>query len=363
MERRIENILANDSFTKEDIVELLQAEGKDKTSLFTKSAAVKSEFVKDKVYFRGLIEFSNICAKNCFYCGIRRDNKHIKRYNLTDDEILQAARYAFENNYGSLVLQSGELENPAFTQRIDRLLKRIGEFTEGRLRVTLSLGEQSEETYRQWFDRGAHRYLLRIESSNPELYKKIHPDNEFHRFEKRLKALQTLQKVGYQTGTGVMIGLPFQTLEDLAGDLQFMKEFDIDMVGMGPYIEHSDTPLFKFRDMLLPLEERFQLSLKMIAILRIMMKDINIAAATALQSIDKIGREKAIKIGANVIMPNITPGHYRDDYKLYENKPCTDENADDCTSCLEARIALSQNKVAYGEWGDSRHYTKRNTSF
>lgn len=360
MQRQIENILDKEFFTKKDIVELLKSEGDDKTSLFTKSAAVKEEYVENKVYFRGLIEFSNICAKNCFYCGIRKENSLTKRYNLSDEEILDAARYAFENNYGSLVLQSGELASPAFTRRIDNLLKKIRDLSNGNLRVTLSVGEQSEETYRQWFNSGAHRYLLRIESSNPELYKKIHPDDEYHRFEKRLAALHTLQRTGYQTGTGVMIGLPFQTLEDLADDLLFMKEFNIDMVGMGPYIEHSNTPLYKYREMLLPKEKRFQLTLKMIAILRIMMKDINIAAATALQSIDKIGREKAIKIGANVIMPNITPGHYRDDYGLYDNKPCIDENADECTSCLEARIALSQNGIAYGEWGDSKHYIERN---
>ena len=365
MQHQIEEILEKNNFTKQDIVKLLQAEGKDKIVLFSKSLAIKEKFVKNKVYFRGLIEFSNICAKNCFYCGIRKDNKQTKRYNLSDDEILEAAGYAFKNKFGSLVLQSGELESKAFTKRIDELLKKIQQLSKGELRVTLSLGEQSEETYRKWFSSGAHRYLLRIEASNPELYKKIHPDDENHRFEKRLKALQTLQKVGYQTGTGVMIGLPFQTLEDLADDLLFMKEFNIDMVGMGPYIEHSETPLYRYREQLLPKEKRFELTLKMISILRIMMKDINIAAATALQSIDKIGREKAVKIGANVIMPNITPGRYRDDYKLYENKPCTDENADDCISCLEARIALSQNEIAWDEWGDSRHYQERknNNSF
>jgi biotin synthase len=359
MQHQIEEILEKDNFTKEDIVKLLQTEGKDKIALFAESEAVKEKFVKNKVYFRGLIEFSNICAKNCFYCGIRKDNKKAKRYNLGDEEILQAAEYAFKNKFGSLVLQSGELESDAFTKRIDELLKKIRKLSGGELRVTLSLGEQNEETYRQWFSSGAHRYLLRIEASNPELYKKIHPDDKNHRFEKRLKALQTLQRVGYQTGTGVMIGLPFQTLEDLAGDLLFMKEFNIDMVGMGPYVEHSETPLYMYREQLLPREKRFELTLKMIAILRIMMKNINIAAATALQSIDKIGREKAVKIGANVIMPNITPGRYRDDYKLYENKPCTDENAEDCISCLEARIALSQNEIAWDEWGDSMHYQER----
>ena len=156
-----------------------------------------------------------------------------------------------------------------------------------------------------------------------------------------------------------MIGLPFQTMDDLAGDLLFMKEFDIDMCGMGPYIEHADTPLINHAGKLMPLKERFDLTLKMIAIIRIMMKDINIVAATALQAIDPIGREKAVKIGANILMPNITPGKYRDSYKLYDNKPCTDDSAEDCQSCLEARVSLADAEVIYGEWGDSKHYSDR----
>jgi biotin synthase len=156
-----------------------------------------------------------------------------------------------------------------------------------------------------------------------------------------------------------MIGLPFQTLDNLAGDLLFMRDFNIDMCGMGPYIEHADTPLIVYADKLLPLKERFDLTLKMIAIIRIMMKDINIVAATALQAIDPIGREKAVKVGANILMPNITPGKYRDSYKLYDNKPCTDDSAEDCQSCLEARISLADAEVVYGEWGDSKHYERR----
>lgn len=156
-----------------------------------------------------------------------------------------------------------------------------------------------------------------------------------------------------------MIGLPFQTSEDLANDLLFFRDIGIDMVGMGPYIEHSDTPLYEYRDKLLPLAERLDLSLKMIAILRIMMPTINIAATTAMQTIDKMGREKALKVGANVIMPNITPGIYRNSYLLYENKPCTDENADDCSRCLEARVQMAGDEVAWDEWGDSLHYRKR----
>ncbi|MFB6319305.1 [FeFe] hydrogenase H-cluster radical SAM maturase HydE [Saccharicrinis sp. FJH54] len=355
----IAHILKANTLTKANIIALLNAEGEDKRLLFETSSRVKKQYVDDKVYFRGLIEFSNVCDKNCFYCGIRKDNSKVKRYNLSDEEIVNAAIFAWKNKYASIVMQSGELSGSVFVNRIDRLLKTIHQKTNGELHVTLSCGEQSKETYRRWMESGAHRYLLRIESSNPDLYKKLHPDDGKHRFENRIRALKDLQDSGYQTGTGVMIGLPFQTMDDLAKDLLFMQEFNIDMVGMGPYIEHRDTPLYRYKDQLLPIEERFQLTLKMVAILRIMMKDINIASATALQAIDKIGREKAIKIGANVIMPNITPGKYRDDYKLYENKPCTDENAEDCSNCLEARIALAENEVALGEWGDSKHFQFR----
>jgi biotin synthase len=355
----LKTIFQQTAYSREDIVFLLGLQGTEKTELFAESAGIKERHVGNKVYFRGLIEFSNVCLKNCLYCGIRHDNSQVHRYNLTDDEIIDAARFAAVNNYGSLVLQSGEIQHASFTGRMEKLLTAIHQVTGGKLRITLSCGEQSAETYKLWHDSGAHRYLLRIESSNPELYRKLHPNDENHSFQRRLDSLISLQQSGYQVGTGVMIGLPFQTPEDLAGDLLFMQQFNIDMVGMGPYLEHEETPLYEFREMLLPREERFQLTLKMIAVLRILMKDINIAATTALQAIDKLGREKAIKIGANVIMPNITPGKYRDDYLLYQNKPCTDENPDDCKTCLEARIALADNVIAYGEWGDSRYYSER----
>lgn len=355
----IEKILEKQAFSQNDIVTLLSVQGKDKEMLFKKSAEVKEKHVGKKVYFRGLIEFSNICRKDCLYCGIRKSNTGVERYNVSDEEILAAVDFALKSRYASVVLQSGELENTAFTDRVESLLKIIREQSRGQIRVTLSLGEQTAETYQRWYSAGAQRYLLRIETSNPELYKKLHPENSLHSFDQRLNCVKMLKKIGYQTGTGVMIGLPFQTLDDLANDLLFFREMEIDMVGMGPYIEHEDTPLFKFRDNLLPLKERFELSLKMVAILRIMMKDINIAATTALQAIDKMGREKAVKIGANVIMPNITPGIYRDNYLLYQNKPCTDENADDCTQCLEARIQMTGDEIAWDEWGDSRHFLNR----
>jgi biotin synthase len=355
----IDNILAQSEFAREDIVRLLSLEGEEKARLFRRAAEVKAENTGPEVYFRGLVEFSNVCGKNCYYCGIRKDNEEVKRYNLSDEEILAAARFAWENRYGSLVLQSGELASPAFAGRVENLLREIKKLSNGELGITISLGEQSPEVYRRWFDAGAHRYLLRIESSTPELYGKLHPNDELHDFDTRLACLRSLQEIGYQTGTGVMIGLPFQTLENLADDLLFFKTFDIDMVGMGPYLEHAETPLYAFRDTLMPLQQRFDLSLKMIAVLRLLMPDINIAAATALQAIDPLGREKAVKVGANVIMPNITPGLYRNDYALYQNKPCVDEEPEQCKGCLDARIALAEGEIGYGKWGDSKHFHKR----
>jgi len=357
----VEKILKKNNFSKTDLQYLLESKGEERQTIFEKSKATKELFVGHKVYFRGLIEYANFCSKNCYYCGIRAGNKQFTRYQLTDEEVMEAVDYAFSNNYGSLVIQSGERTNKTFVSKIEGLLKKIQFLTKGKLHITLSLGEQREETYRRWFEAGAHRYLLRIEVSNPVLYKKLHPDNIHHNYQQRLLALQTLRQVGYQVGTGVMIGLPFQTISDLADDLLFFRDFDVDMVGMGPYIEHIDTPLYQYRDTLLPLQERFDLSLKMIAILRIMMKDINIAATTAMQTIDPQGREKALMVGANVIMPNLTPVKYRQDYLLYENKPCLDEEASECKNCLEIRIHMAGDQIAYGEWGDSRHFRNRTT--
>lgn len=355
----IKEILEKDKLERGDLISLLNAEGEEKKLLFSKASDVKLAELGNKVYFRGLVEFSNICGKDCYYCGIRKSNKEAQRYNLSDDQILEAARFAHENNYGSFVMQAGELESTAFTIRIEHLLKEIKKLSNGKLGITLSLGEQTRETYQRWFEAGAHRYLLRIESSNPDLYHRYHPEDALHDFQKRLDCLHTLKNLGYQTGTGVMIGLPFQDTGHLADDLLFMQKMDVDMVGMGPYIEHQDTPLFRFRDQLKPIQERFELALKMIATLRVLMKDINIAAATALQAIDPLGREKAVKVGANIIMPNITPGKYRNDYALYENKPCVDEEPEECKNCLDVRIQLADGEIGYGQWGDSKHFYRR----
>lgn len=355
---KIEKILTDRNFTKEDIVELLQVKGDDRTVLLKHAQKAKEEVVGKKVFFRGLIEFSNICSKDCLYCGIRKSNKKVVRYSATDDEILAACRFAWENRFGSVVLQSGEIASPAFVKRIDSLLKKIKQLSNNELGITLSCGEQTRETYQRWFESGAHRYLLRIEASNPELYYKIHPKTNKHSFGKRLEALHFLRETGYQVGTGVMIGLPFQTIEDLADDLLFLKKMDIDMCGMGPYIEHENTPLFQYKHLLKTKQERFDLALNMIAVLRLLMPDINIAAATALQAIDPAGREKALAVGANIIMPNLTPCEYRKDYLLYQDKPCLDEDAELCRNCLEARIELAGCEIGYNEWGDSKHFRR-----
>ncbi len=355
----VKSILQKKELTTEDISILLQLEKDLQKILFEKSEEIQLKYVGKKVFYRGLIEFSNICEKNCLYCGIRKDNKKVDRYFLHNEEILEAAKFALDNKYGSIVLQSGERSDNYFINRIDNLIQQIKKLSAEKIGITLSLGEQTPETYQKWFNSGAHRYLLRIESSSEHLYHTIHPNNNLHNFENRKQCLYHLKSIGYQTGTGIMIGFPGQSYIDIAKDLLFMKKFDIDMCGMGPYIEHEDTPLFKEKDTLWSLKHRFNTTLNTIAVLRILMPDINIAAATALQAIDPIGREKALKIGANVIMPNITPTQNRKNYQLYKNKPCIDEGANECNNCLIMRIDLANREVGLNDWGDSKHYFKR----
>ncbi len=355
-------ILHPKNICKEELIHLLTCDGEEEKELFDYTRQLRNHTIGNNVYMRGLIEISNICIKDCLYCGIRKSNLHTKRYSLSDDEILQAARYAWENHYGSVVLQGGERNDAAFILRIEKLLKQIKKLSNHKLGITLSLGEQTEDTYKKWFDAGAHRYLLRIETSNIRLYHKIHPQNNLHDFHTRLNCLRILQKCGYQTGTGVMIGLPFQTTEDLADDLLFLKTLDIDMVGMGPYLEHRETPLWTFRNQLLSQAQRFKLGLHMVSCLRLLMPDINIAATTALQAICPEGREKALEIGANVIMPNITPAINRANYQLYENKPGMDEGAEESTRRLIESVRRSGCEIKPDTWGDSPHWQHRNKS-
>jgi biotin synthase len=319
---------------------------------------VRKEQVGRVVYFRGLVEFSNVCRKNCFYCGLRRDNREVNRFRLDEEEILRAAAFAHENRYGSLVLQSGENQREEYIDFVCRIVRKIKSKYD--LGITLSCGEQSRETYRRFFESGAHRYLLRVETSSPELYGKWHPDDGKHRFQTRLECLKSLKDTGFQTGSGSMVGVPFQTWGDIAGDILFLRDMEIDMMGIGPFVEHSETPFHrKDAACLIPREERLNVTLKTIAILRILLKDVNIASTTAMQALDRFGREKGLMFGANVIMPNLTPVSRRKDYLLYEGKPCLDEDALRCNNCLPVRIACVGDTIGYGERGDPLHYFRR----
>lgn len=349
------------NFTKENIIELLEEKNQNRVQqLYDDAFRTKIDNVGNKVYLRGLVEITNICRKNCLYCGIRRDNPSNDRYEIDIEDVIPAARFAYEQGYGSMVIQGGERHDKKFRDKITSILKEVRKISsESPLGITLSLGEQPFDVYQEWFEAGAHRYLLRIESSTQELFEKIHPVDESHSFQTRLTALEDLRRAGYQVGTGVMIGLPFQTLGHLADDLLFFKNFDIDMCGMGPYLEHSQTPLYQYKDLLIPKEERLELSLKMVAILRLMMPKINIAATTAMQSIDPAGREKAILAGANVIMPNLTLTEVRGDYSIYENKPGVGEDASITSSSLERMLQNAGIPIGYNEWGDSLHFKDR----
>ncbi len=354
-------ILQKSNFLKSDLITLLSADNEDDhIAILKKAYSIKEKILGKKVHLRGLIELSNCCNKNCYYCGIRSGNKNLMRYSLTDEEVLECAKIAKENNFSNIVLQSGEQKSKKFTERISYLISEIKKINVPEFRITLSLGEQNPETYKKWHQLGAERYLLRIESTNEELYKKIHPNNRLHSFHERLECLKSIKNSGYQTGTGVMIGLPFQSISDLADDLLFMKNFGIDMVGMGPYLIHKDTPLSKYENKILPIDKRFKLSLRMIAILRIICPTINIVSSTALQAIDVTGREQGLLAGANILMPNITPRRQREKYLLYDNKPGTDQEAEDIIQYIKKQVENIGEKLSHEEYGDSQHYIQRN---
>ncbi|WP_300328388.1 [FeFe] hydrogenase H-cluster radical SAM maturase HydE [Fusobacterium sp.] len=357
----IKDILEKENLSKEDLLKLIQIEDPQELQLLLdKAYEIKLKHIGNKVYYRGLIECSNICIKNCRYCGIRKGNENVERFMLTKDDILEISQWIYENGYGSLALQSGERNDSEFVNFIEETLVEIQKNSNNSLGITLSLGEQTLDTYKRWLKAGASRYLLRIETTNRELFKKIHPNDEFHTFERRIKALKDLRTAGYQVGTGVMIGLPGQTYEDLVNDIIFFKENDIDMIGMGPYIIHEETPLGQeAMGNILSDEKRFQLSLKMIALCRIYLKDINIAATTALHALDPLGREKGILAGANVIMPNATSKNIKPKYQLYRGKPNLNDDAIKGKLALEKNLKEIGEEVVYFKQGNSPHFYNR----
>jgi len=357
-------LAARKNLGRDDLAKLLGAgEPEEIEAVRAEAERVLLEHCGDGVYLRGLVEASNACACDCLYCGIRKSNRGVNRYTLSADEIMSCARQCADYGYGSMVIQSGERADRKFIDLVAGVVDRIKRETrtekqpEG-LGITLCIGQQSYETYKRLYDAGAHRYLLRIETTNPALFARIHPSDQS--FESRVECLAMLRQIGYQVGTGVMIGLPGQTLENLADDILFFAKYDIDMIGMGPFIPHPETPLGDASCPAVP--DRVRLALLMIAATRLKLRDVNIASTTALQALDPVGREKGLKFGANVIMPQMSPLDVRQDYQLYPGKPCLDENAKECQSCLNMRIEFAGRKIGLYAWGDSLHARKRRGS-
>jgi biotin synthase len=337
------------------LLRLLRADAEEEHSRLTDAAyAVKAQSVGRAVYLRGLIEFSNVCVKDCLYCGIRRSNRSVGRYTMSREEIVAAARFAAARSMGSIVLQSGERRDSAFAAFVEDVLIAIHDATGNTLGITLSCGEQSRETYARWHAAGARRYLLRIESSDPSYYSRLHPAS--HQYERRMKCLRDLRECGYHVGTGVLIGAPGQTVDHLAEDLLFYRRADMDMIGMGPYVVHRDTPTgANAADGMLDRRHRLRLAIRMVALTRLLLPDVNIAAATALQALHPQGRELALRAGANVLMPIVTAKEYRQHYKLYDDRPCLEETAEQCHDCLDVRVASIGESIAYGVAGDPKH--------
>ncbi len=325
----------NQQISKEEIIEFLTTKDNDKIeTLFFWADVVRRKYVGDDVHIRGIIEFSNYCFKNCLYCGLRRDNKKIHRYKMSIDEIFNTAKKAATLGYKTVVLQSGEaMVYPI--KKIAELIKKIKQ--ELNLAITLSLGELEYKDYEILQKAGADRYLMRFETTDRELFKRLKPDSDY---DARFKRLYWLKELGFQTGSGIMIGLPGQTPESIADDILMFKKLDLDMVGNGPFIPNPDTPLKDTNGGTL-ID-----ALKLVALTRIVTLNAHIPATTALGTISSQGRQKALHCGANVIMPNITPREYRRHYMLYPGKICVDENTSDCNKCINAMVLCAGREIS-----------------
>jgi len=289
----------------------------------------------NKVFVRGLIEFTNICKNNCYYCGIQKSNLNAHRYRLTQDQIMDCCKEGYDLGFRTFVLQGGE--DPYYNDsRVCELIYKIKSNYPG-CAITLSIGEKSKESYAMFKQAGADRYLLRHETANNNHYKMLHPDELS--LENRKRCLYDLKSLGYQIGAGFMVGSPYQTSAYLADDMVFLKQLDPDMIGIGPFIPHHET---RFADMPAGTIEQ---SLYLISLLRIMSPYALIPATTALGTIDPLGREKGMKAGANIVMPNLSPTEVRKDYLLYDNKICTGDESAQCRHCLEMRMEKIGYKV------------------
>lgn len=320
--------------SKKEIIEILKDDSQNNW-VFSLADKVRKENVGEEVHLRGLIEFSNICKRTCKYCGLRCANKELDRYRIEPDDIIFYAKKAVEMGYKTVVLQSGEDE---YYSR-DVLCKVIKGIKDLDVALTLSVGERSFDDYKAFKDCGADRYLIRIETTDKELYKKMHPNMNF---ENRVRCLKDLRKLGYEVGTGCLVGLPEQTINSLAEDILFFKEINADMVGIGPFIAHPHTPLKDCPN------GDFTLALKVMALTRIMLKNINIPATTAMETLNPNGRIIALQSGANVVMPNVTTTEYRAKYEIYPNKICINENPSQCFRCISGKIKSIGRTISTG---------------
>ncbi len=329
METLIEKLKRQSVLTRDEYVSLIRNRTPELAELLYESAReIKRRYYGNDVFIRGLIEFTSFCKNDCYYCGLRCSNRNAERYRLTKEDILLCCRNGYELGFRTFVLQGGE--DPYFNA--DRLVDIIRSIKKEYpdCVLTLSVGEKSYEEYKAYFDAGADRYLLRHETADNEHYRMLHPKELSP--ENRKRCLYDLKRIGYQVGCGFMVGSPWQTEENLADDLLFIKELQPQMVGIGPFIPQHDTP---FRD---KKAGTLELTLFMLGLLRLTLPTALIPATTALGTIHPLGREKGIQAGANVVMPNLSPVSVRKKYLLYDNKICTGDEAAECKNCLAMRM-------------------------
>lgn len=324
----IDKLYSTTNASREELLFLLDnLSEENKEYLIEKAHRVAVENYSKNVYIRGLIEFTNYCIRDCKYCGIRKSNHKADRYRLSIDEILECADIGDKLGYKTYVLQGGE-DSYFKDEKMVEIIKKIKEKYPGNA-ITLSLGERSYKSYKKMFNAGADRYLLRHETASKDLYESLHPNGSF---ENRIQCLKNLKEIGYQVGAGFMVGLPNQSNKNLIDDLIFLKELNPHMCGIGPFIPHKDTPLANEKGGTL------EKTITMLALVRLMLPKILLPATTALGSIDPLGREKGLKAGANVVMPNLSPTNVREKYSLYDGKICTGDEAAECRVCIERRI-------------------------
>lgn len=343
MDKIIEKLISHHPLTHEEFVTLLEGNNEALREKLARSAnIVRHNIFGNNIYIRGLIEFTNYCKNNCYYCGIRAGNNNAARYRLSEDDILSCCENGHKLGFRTFVLQGGE--DPYYNDDVmESIVSHIHEKYPD-CAITLSLGERGFDSYVRLYNAGAERYLLREETADETHYRKLHPDEMS--YTNRMDCLKNLKEIGYQTGCGFMVGSPYQTKENLASDLTFIQDFKPHMVGIGPYITHADTP---FADMD---NGTLEDTLLIISILRLMIPELLIPATTSLGTIHPLGRELGIKAGANVVMPNLSPVGVRKQYMLYDNKICTGDEAAECINCMDLRMESIGYKVVTDR-GDS----------